>query len=219
MYYYNTLYIDKNGDTIIKDQMIIKPLDRTWLGIIRDQESVDYIFQTDIEQFNKYHDPDLDFYKHQQKYYQKHHKLKWSPKERTGGYLVDSTFFLHPPRTNQFRMLYYGAYPDISYNLLLDSITKYSTVVRMLSFGVMRHQYQVSPLKESAMKIIDKDVLIWKIDATSTAEFTNEYYKQFHIYNSILDAEFCKEYGFIKMHYTFENGIKIQFDFVKMEVI
>ena len=36
------------------------------------------------------------------------------------------------------------------------------------------------------------------------------------IYKSTMDAVYTVEYGFVKMHYTFEDSTKIQFDFEKM---
>ena len=220
MYHYNTLYIDVNGDTIIRGKMIIKPLDKPWLFQPRVQEAFDYIHINDTSEFNKYIDPDMFFYKRQQKYYKKHGAMKLHKKERSGGGVIDSNFYIHPPRVNQFRMLFYSAHPTINYHLLRDTITSTVIKLRLPGFGVIFHKFEIKPLEMPSIKNIEKNVRIWGIQSNSKIEYTNEYTKeynnQFPIYNSTLEAEFSKEYGFIKMHYTFENGIKIQFDFVKM---
>lgn len=221
MYHYNTLYIDAKGDTIIKGKMIINPLDKPWFAQRNLQESVNYIHIIDSAEFNKYCDPAIDTYRRQQKYFQKHGRMKMNLKENTGGYLLDSSFWIHPPRSNQYRMLTYSPYPTVDYRVLLDdSCTKNKGYMQgyMNIYGMGRiiHTYYIQPLKKSSLHYIKDDVRIWEIRATATVNFTNDYFKQFPIYNSTLDAEFCKEYGFLKMHYTFENGIKIQLDFEKM---
>ena len=47
--------------------------------------------------------------------------------------------------------------------------------------------------------------------AESGGDF-NDYHESLNIFDSTLEAQFTKEYGFIKLHHTFENNVKIQFD-------
>jgi hypothetical protein len=216
MYHYNTLYIDSKGDTIIKGKMIIKPLDRPWMGQLRSQESVNYLYFNDTSEFNRYKDPEPFYYQKQQKYYQKHGRMKMNLKENTGGSLSESIFYLHPPRTNQFRMLFYVCHPWMVYSLLNDSIEVFNSNLKIYGFGKGISNIQVQPLKKSSIESVDAQIKTWEVNVTTYYEFNDILVKKLPIYNSTLDAEFCKEYGFIKMHYTFENGIKIQFDFEKM---
>ena len=217
MYHYNTLYIDINGDTIIKGKMTIKPLDKFWIAQRGLQESVNYIHINDTAEFNKYKDPDLDFFKHQQKYFYKHGKLKMYNTENTGGYLLDSMFYLHPPRTNQFRMLFYTGHLFVNYRFLSDRSFLFGSKLRLYGIGTITTKQIITPLKKSSLQSIENGIKVWGIKMRSHGQFTNDNYKKDStMYNSKLDAEFCKEYGFIKMNYTFDNGIKIQFNFNKM---
>ena len=218
MYYYNTLYIDAEGDTIIKGEMIIKPLDRPWIGQWKSQESVNYIYTNDTVEYIKYKDPEPYFFQKQQKYLKKHKYLKMKLKEKTGGSLYGSIFYIHPPRINQFRMLFYSAHPSVNYIFLQDTVVLGISTMSIFGVGKVINNHRILPLKQSSIQSVENNVKVWEIIIESKCEFTNKSMKNSQIYNSRLDAEFCKEYGFVKMHYTFENGIKIQFDFVKMTV-
>jgi hypothetical protein len=216
MYHYNTLYIDSEGDTIIKGQLTIQPIDKPWIFQRKLQESVNYIYFNDTAEYYRYKDPELSFFLDQQKYFQRRRRLKMHVKENTGGYYNESAFYLHPPRSNQFRMLYYAAHPYVRLGRLQDSVTQELTTLKIYGMGTVMNEYRISPLEASSLQSVEREIEVWGIDVISEVEYTNDYFKQLKIFNSTLDAEFCKEFGFIKMHYTFENGIKIQMDFVKM---
>jgi hypothetical protein len=215
-YHYNSLYIDSAGDTIIKGQVIVQPLERPWLWQWSIQESVNYIYFNDSMEYNKYKDPEFSIYLQQQKYLRKHGRMKLYPKELTGGYMTDSTFYIHPPRANQYRMLNYAAHPFARYLKLEDTTVHQVATMRIYGLGKLYNVYSQSPLERSSLDGIGAEVKVWGINVESHIDFTNEYYKFFPIFNSSLEAEYCKEFGFVKMHYSFQNGIKIQLNFVKM---
>jgi hypothetical protein len=209
------LYIDANGDSIITGQLIVQPMDRPWIAQRNAQESVNYFYFNDTAEFNKYVDPRPLVYQGHQKYFQKHGTLKMRVKENTGGSLSESIFYIHPPRVNQFSMLFYAAHPSVNYKYLQDKVAYGSSSTKIYGFATVVNQHTISPLGKSSMESVQKDVEVWGIYVVSNLEYKKNK-EQLPIYNSTLDAEFCKEFGFIKMHYTFENGIKIQMDFVKM---
>lgn len=61
-----------------------------------------------------------------------------------------------------------------------------------------------------------KIIETWHLRTTSIGNIKEED-KNYGIYNSVQESIFCKEYGFVKLHYTFENNIKIQFDLVNID--
>ena len=79
--------------------------------------------------------------------------------------------------------------------------------------GKLIQKYTVTPLQDTLIN--NYKVNAWKVYAVSGGDF-NDYHESLKMFDSTLDAIFTKEYGFIKLHYTFENGIKIQFDLGKV---
>ena len=73
--------------------------------------------------------------------------------------------------------------------------------------------YDAAFLTDSTL--FNKTVKVWKFFVDSKRD-KKPLENEAKIYNSTLDALFTHEFGFIKMHYTFENGIKIQFDLEKV---
>ena len=61
-------------------------------------------------------------------------------------------------------------------------------------------------------------VRAWNIWATSGGDF-NDFHESQDFYDSTMVAIVTKEYGFIKMHYTFKNNIKIQFDLEEVKML
>jgi hypothetical protein len=210
-YHYNAIYIDRHGDTITQEKMILKPLGRPWLPQPWLQVAIKYIYNTDTVGYKNYVDPVEYFHKRNQKYFKKKGELLLSQHEKTGAYAKRGKFYMHPPRTNQYRMLFYSAHPLVYFNALNDSVNHFTTDhINIIGMGGRYIQkYTVKPLADTL--ISNSQTEAWSVCATSGGDF-NDYHESQNMYDSTLDAIFTKEFGFIKLHYEFENNIKIQFD-------
>ncbi len=212
-YYYRALYIDSKGDTITNEKLIIKPLGRGWVAQPWKQQAVRYIYCTDTIGYKKYKSPD-EFYREKDSlYYVKKGKMKIYKKETTGAIHDDKEFYMHPPRTNQYNMLFYAPHFWIKLDSLKNVESTFKTGITIPLMGTFNINYTVTPLQDTLVE--NTKVKAWQMKGDNIGDIKEEY-KAEGIYNSSVEAIFCKEYGFLKFHYTFENGIKIQFDFEKM---
>ncbi len=212
-YYYRVLYIDRHGDTITNEKLIIKPMGRGWIAQPWLQQAVRYIYQTDTSGYRNYKNP-MSFYRERDSvYFLKKGKMRLSKKETTGAIYTDKEFYMHPPRTNQYEMLFYAPHPYAQLDSLKTVKSTQKTGVSIPLMGTFNITYLISPLPDTI--IANKQVKAWQLQGNNIGDIKEEY-KAEHIYNSSVNAIFCKDYGFIKFHYTFENGIKIQFDFTDL---
>jgi hypothetical protein len=203
-YHYNAVYIDSIGDTIVSEIITLKPLDRRWIGQLRVQETVQYQFETDSSDFVKVALPISGI------------RINHVKKENTGAYFQNGYYFLHPPRANQYYMLRYAAYPRMEFEYLSDSLTSFDFNLRALGGVKYQHHYIITPLKDSLIFCNTIKTEVWEVQTTSEVTGLSEYWQNLRIHNSTCEAVFSKELGFVKMHHTFENGIKIQFDLIKV---
>jgi len=215
-YHYEAIYIDSHGDTITKEKMILKPLGRPWLPQPGLQEAIKYIYYTDTSGFKNYVDPDIFFHKKNQKYFAKKGKVRVSFSEITGATQKRDEFYMHPPRINQYRMLFYSAHPRVTFKALNGSENNFTRSPHIIGIGGrLIQKYTVTPLPDT---LIDNfQINAWRVYATSGGDF-NDYHESLKILDSTLDAIYTREYGFIKLHYTFENSIKIQFNIEEVVV-
>jgi len=200
-YHYHALYIDQ-GDTLTSEKLILKPLGRPWLPQPWLQTAIRYIYHTDTSGYRNIE-----------------HPLSTVPsknidkKETTGATQKENEFYMHPPRDNQYDMLFYAAHPRIKKRCITDSTTTFTAGIGIPLMGTFWHHYTVTPRGDT---IIDsKRIKAWQVETDLDAEIQEEDEKE-GIYKSTMDAVYTVEYGFVKMHYTFEDSTKIQFDFEKM---
>jgi hypothetical protein len=211
-YFYKAIYVDVQGDTVLNEKLIIKPLGKAWWVQPRVQMAVKYIYSNDSNAYRKYIDP-RDYFRERDLKFQKKGKMRIRPKETTGGVVTEYDFYMHPPRTNQYRMLFYAPHFWIKFDYLSDTLTSYISGMGIPAMGTFRHHNAVIPLSDTTIE--NTKVKAWNLYVTSTGDI-KERFKAEKIYNSTMDAIFTHEYGFVKVHYTFENGIKIQFDLEKV---
>ena len=212
-YHYRAIYIDKSGDTITNEKLIIKPLCRPWFWQPKLQTAIRYFYYPDPIQYKNYVDPDSFFHAKDLRYYQRKGKIRANKKETTGGVITDHEFYMHPPRVNQYRMLFYAPHPWIHHGCYFDSLYPYSLERKIYGMGVFQQIYNASVLPDTVIN--NELVKIWAVSVASTGDIKQRFLAK-KIFNSTLDALFTREFGFIKMYYTFENGIKIQFDLEKV---
>lgn len=214
-YHFRAVYIDENGDTVTNEIVKLNPLDHGWIAQPRVQEAVKYTYQTDPNDYNKFISPMPFINETNLSNLEKHGHLKIRTSEKTGAYFNGQVYFLHPPRANQYYMLRYAAYPMMKFKCLTDSIASFDFSQRPLGGIKYEHHYIVKPLEDSLVFNTTK-TKAWEVQTTSEVTGLSEYWQNLHIHNSTCEAIFSKEYGFIKMHHTYENGIKIQFDLIKV---
>lgn len=215
-YHFRAIYIDEKGDTITNEIVEMNPLDRRWVGQPSVQEAVKYTYNTNPNDYDQFKSPMPYIYESNLSNLEKDGHLKIQSSEKTGAYFNGQAYFLHPPRTNQYHMLRYAAYPKMEFECLTDSTTSFYFIQRPLGEVKYQHHYIVTPLKDSLTFCNTTKTKAWKVQTTSEVTGLSEYWQKLRIHSSTCEAIFSKELGFVKMHHTFENGIKIQFDLIKV---
>lgn len=224
-YHYNALYINAHGDTITKEKIILKPKGRPWIGQPRVQTAIQYIFLTDTAGYRNYLKPDSSLYKkypNDKERLDRHYKkqmnreLKIKQQQTTGATQKYGFFYMHPPRTNQYSILFNSAHPIVFFNALNDSVNVFTRTLGLPFVGDYNQEYTVTPINDTTIN--GEKIKAWSVFADSKGD-EKVYAKEQDEYNSTLDAIFTYEYGFIKMHYAFVNGVKVHFDFEKMAVL
>jgi hypothetical protein len=126
-YCYSAIYIDQSGDTITKDEIILKPLARPWWPQFRVQQAIQYIYKTDTIGYHDFVNPIASLHERNQRKYNKKGRFPLVKKETTGATYNNSIFYMHPPRANQFYMLFYSIHPKVELKKLTDSITEFES--------------------------------------------------------------------------------------------
>ncbi|HET8859444.1 hypothetical protein [Marivirga sp.] len=217
-YYYNAIYIDSIGDTITNETLKILPTKRRWIFQPGKQRVVKYIYNTDTSQYKNYLDPDDFFREKNKKYYTKKNKYRLKEVEKTGGYCNGEIFYMHPPRTNQYRMLFYSVHPFFALRALNKKHDEFEgRSLNILGMGKFIHNFIVDSLGEKKI-FNDKKVEIWQVYVESELEPATDYFdRNKWKYQSTFEALFCEEYGFIEMNYKFKTGVKIAFKLKNIE--
>ena len=197
---YQVIYITKNGDTLSNENISLKPLDRRWVGQCRVQESIKYCFNSDTVDLSPIRES-------------KQILINYQKKEITGATVTDDFCFVHPPRANQYYMLRYAGYPYMQYEFLTDTLSSFKFVLREIGKVKYEHLYTITPIKFSINSSYQLSNC-WQVNIESEVTGLSDYWKKYHMHNSTCEGIFSKEYGYIKLHYLFEYGIKIQFDLI-----
>ena len=218
-YHYNTLYIDAQGDTLIHEHLVMRVLNRPWSGQPWYQRSVRFEFSLDSDTYSRYIDPEPQFHYLDSKYVARKSRLRYFSQSTTGG-VIDTdkknkftTFYMHPPRVNQYRMLFYAPHWEIWIYDESDSVYTFPSSLKIYFFGTFNQPRTVRIVPKQ--QIFGHEVDFYKMHVTSTIDDSLK--DGLYIYDSTLDAIFTKEYGFTELLYEFENGIKIQFFLDRVE--
>ena len=214
-YIFKALYIDSVGDTITNEKLIIRIPDRRWIGQPRVQKSMVYIYDADTADLKSYVDPDSYQNSRNQKYFIKNGRPRYSNKETTGGYQNDQVFYMHPPRRNQYKMLFYSVHPEF-YSRVLEKGTD-TIPLNMIIYGVGYLDQKYIFREIGKKEFFGCSVNLYQVNVNSYLVTEKERFKQkIDFYSSTFDALFTYEYGFTKMHYEFKSGVKIQFDLIEV---
>ena len=215
-YIYDALYIDSIGDTITNEKLILRVLDRKWIAQPGLQKAIRYIYDTDTTDYKNFINPDAYQHERNQRRYKNRGKFPLSEKSTTGGYQNEHYFYMHPPRSNQYSMLFHAAHPRFHSRVLekgTDTVT--FTDQQLYGAGHMRQDYIYKVLGKEVF--LEDSIDIYNVYVFSELITKKEYlYSKLDYYSSTLDALFSYEYGFMKMHYKFKSGVKIEFDLVEV---
>lgn len=217
-YIYSALYIDSIGDTITNETLTLRVLDRRWFAQPWLQRSVRYIFHTDTVGYKNYIDPEVYFRERNARKYKENGEFPLAKKSTTGGYQKDGYFYMHPPRTNQYRMLFYAAHPFFSSSVLekgSDTITL--EWIDIYPLGHMNHEYHFNT--NNKRSLFGDSINVYQVNANShlvSKKKKEHFVTNRSFYVSTLDGLFSFEYGFLKMHYEFKNGVRIEFDLLEV---
>jgi hypothetical protein len=217
-FHYSVRYINETGDTIIQEKMVMEITGKRWFFQPRVQDVIIYRFNIDTNHYKKYIDPeklfrnrDLNFYKRKKKYY-------IFKSEKTGLRIEDSLIYFHPPRVNQFRMLFYAPHPFFWFPSMEKKHQEFEYIhIKVIGKGTFIHKYTIDSLGIQPFNN-NESVKLWKVHVASKLKPVNEYYREEGSkFDSELNALFCKEYGFIQLYNHFKNGVKIEFDLDYLE--
>ena len=218
-FHYNTLYIDAQGDTLIREHLVMRVLNRPWSGQPWKQRSVRFESNLDSATFSRYIDPEPLYHRLDSKYVARKSRLQYTPKQITGGFIYYwkkkklTQFYMHPPRWNQYRMLFYAPHWKIWIYDECDSVYTFPSSLKIYFWGTFNQPRTVTIVPKQ--QIFGHEVDFYKMHVTSTIDDSLK--DGLYIYDSTLDAIFTKEYGFTELLYEFENGIKIQFFLDRVE--
>jgi hypothetical protein len=208
-YHYNTYCIDSIGDTLHKGKFVIAPKNKPWIAQLNHQESVNYYYTSDDKGLKKKNkDPFIYYWIKPKKLY----------KENTGGYLNENAFYIHPPRSDVFTLLFHSAHPCMVIQLLdRKEYDSFSYDLSLYGLGILNSSYKIHKISRSSLASVPDTMKVWGVTVNSKIEFKDSTKIRYTgLLNSRLDAEYSRELTYIKLHHTFENGTKIHFNFEKM---
>ena len=215
-FHYSVRYINETGDTIIRDKMVMEITGKRWFVQPRVQNLIIYQYDTDTNEFKNYVDPELFHRERNQKIYEKKKRYNYDEKEKTGLRIEDSLIYFHPPRINQYRMLFYAPHPFFWFPSMEKKQFIFDKDITIYGMGRFIHNHTVDSLGIQSFN--NESIKLWKVNVASTLEAKTEYFNtEKEKYASELNALFSKEYGFIQLFYHFKNGVKIEFELEKME--
>jgi len=209
VYEYSAIFIDKNGDTLTKEKMIIHPLEKPWIQ--KTQESYEIKYYPDTSGLLRYISYSEKEQKRIVKLIKRNNFKFWIQKnEITGGTedTINGSLFLHSPRGNQYEYTQLAPLPHIVSGSLSDKQMEYSTVLYYFgsippSAGKFKGEYKCY---YTTIPIIDYSLgnqtwkKCWKVKAYNTHKNINPNY---------LDAIYNKIDGFLLLHYRFFDNTQI----------
>jgi hypothetical protein len=217
VFVYEALFIEKNGDTLTKEKLVLKGSDKPWVFQKKIQTELEILYEPDSNNVEKFIHP----YQAERNRIAKGklNRIKgkrgwdnytWIEKsEITGKVENDSVIWLHPPRGNQYQYTYLSAYPEVQFKELKIGGKWLSNVLIMRGYpsneefvGKVTNNFSVKGIVSDTVsgKVIDS---CWQIESIDIHSKLGESRSTF-----IFDEKY---YGFIRMEFEYYNGIKIIF--------
>lgn len=217
VFVYEALFIEKNGDTLTKEKLVLKGSDKPWAFQKKIQTELEILYEPDSINVEKFIHP----YQAERNRIAKgkSNRIKgkrgwdnytWIEKsEITGKVENDSVIWLHPPRGNQYKYTYLSAYPEVYLKELKIGGNWRSMVTIMKGYpnneefvGTVTNNFIV---KANLSDTVSGEIIenCWLIESTDIHSKLGES-KSIFIFDE-------KYYGFIRMEFEYYNGIKIIF--------
>ena len=190
--------------------MILQPLGRRWIFQPWKQDAFKYIYFPDTAQLRKYIDPEQFYRERDKKYLVKKGKARVKLFEITGGVDSDYVFFLHPPRTNQYRIITNLKHHSINKLALDENISKkYGSYLQ--TYGSTGKLYDMNYITKPIKNFIYKNEDLgtcWEIYGESIVD---------GILNTSFVSCYSLKYGFIYINYQIQNKVEINFQLTEVE--
>lgn len=209
MYYYESIYIKPNGDTLAIEEHTWEPRGRPWIASLFQQTSVIYRYEPDsaktmnIIPLKAYRQESrvkkLAKYKEKGKEW----KGEWNIKSNVGAIENEEEVWIHPKRSDHFDYTGVAPFPHVVKEKLLVDSTWYTKMwFSVNSFsGISEVTYSVKERKNYSYKNLNIDSC-WQINSVG---IHSELGKNYH------DFLYHPQHGFVEMKYTFYDGTKIEF--------
>ncbi len=203
-YHYSAIFIDKYGDTLTREKLIIIPLGTPW-KIQNSQTAYKLSYFPDTLGLKKYKSCIPSYQKQRDRF----DSYPWLKSSVTGGIEKKYQYeiFLHPPRSNQYEYTQFGPFQIIPKDALIEDTTWSMNLRVGPGFpklgkfkGVYCHTHHVI---DRETKIYGNETIenCWKIQSSATHDV---------IGTSYLDWYYSREFGFLELNYLFFDGTKIK---------
>lgn len=208
-------FIQSNGDTLTNEKLVMLGKDKEW-KYQKTQTLIEYKYFPDTVNLKRYIDPRVAYQERKIKNIKKKTKGKrgwdnytWIDNhEITGKVITDSSFWIHPPRSNQYAYHYMNAYTEINFNQLSLGGAWKSNLIIMRG---MPSNKEFIGTKNDVFKVTEKLSIdfngkiltdCWRI------EITSKHNKQ---EKTTAEFIFSETHGFLKMDYLFYDGVRINY--------
>ena len=214
MYYYESIYIKPNGDTLAVEKHTWRPRGVPWLLAPFQQTSVIYRYYPDsIKTMNL---TPLSPYRRELRKktlaeYEKEGKEwkgEWIVKADVGAIENESEVWIHPKRNDHFAYTEIAPFPYVLKNKLMIDSTWHSEMWYSVNnfSGTSKELYTVVGQKNYTYKNFSLDSC-WQIHAVGVHNKLGE---------NTHDFLYHPKHGFVEMKYTFYDGTKIDFYMYKV---
>jgi len=216
-YFYETVYIQPNGDTLAQEKINWNPKGLPWLLQMRYQTAITFNYYPDssktkdillpITKRNLWRENLIEEYKIKGKEW----KGKWAVKDYVGAIENIDEVWIHPIRNDHFIYTEIAPFPCVEKRKLIKDSTWTDNMWFGSGYdefsGTSINVYTVDGQKKYEYKTMKLDSC-WQINAVSTHSKKGENYHNFL---------FHPEHGFIEMKYEFYDGTRIEFYMVEIE--
>jgi hypothetical protein len=205
IFHYEAIFINKLGDTLSNENVIMKPAGKTW-KYDSDQDLISYHYNSNDSIISKFRNPTVK--KNQS------NQIHYFPSEETGVIETDSTIWLHPFRSNQYLYTEIAPFPQINFNKLKIGVKYTGGIMFVLSGwgkfkGRIKNEYEVTEKQD--YKLSNQIITdCWTINGVGTHNKLGV---------SKIQYLFKEDIGFLKFEYTTFDGNKIYFYLKKIEKI
>lgn len=199
-YSYIALFIDAKGDTLSKENILIRPTGQPW-----DFDDSQTAIKISYNYTNK---DSLTFLSHinpTTKRIKKPKKYSWYKNITTGAVESDERVWMHPIRDNQYNYTEVAPYPEVHFDSLKIGGNWRNKIIILMGWGAFNGTVNSDFVvvknepRQYGNLIIDD---CWLIESVANHSKLGKSY---------LDFYFHPTYGFVEMNYRFFDGTKISF--------